>query len=126
MRDDKPLANTYVDYGFMKNKVPSGTGTHIFQTGKLNRSGRLDRTGISTKELPRNKTDHVSYEPPTSNRPNQRAYDIDMTKPRYSANVQDSDPWNLEPGCPTRFGFFEVGKLFYEEKIRLNQQQENI
>ena len=107
VRDDKPLANTYVDYGFMKNKVPSGTGTHIFQTGKLNRSGRLDRTGISTKELPRNKTDHVSYEPPTSNRPNQRAYDIDMTKPRYSANVQDSDPW-----------------MPYEEKIRLNQQQE--
>ena len=109
VRDDKPLADTYVDYGFMKNKVPSGTGTHIFKTNKLDREGKLDRAGIKTKELPRNKTDHVSYEPPTSNRfyKEQRAYDIEMTKPRYSANVECTDPW-----------------MPYEEKIRLNKQLE--
>ena len=53
----------------MKNRVPTGTTTHIFKTGKLGADGKLDRSKIETKELPRNKTDHVSYEPPTSTRP---------------------------------------------------------
>lgn len=68
-RDDKAPVNIEKDYSFMKNRVPTGTTTHIFKTGKLGSDGRLDRTKIETKELPRNKTDHVSYEPPTSTRP---------------------------------------------------------
>ena len=85
-RDDGPLKELGADYAFMKDKVPSGTTTHIFKTGKLNAEGRLDRTCIETKEAPRNKTDHVSYDPPQSNRPQQRVYDLMMTKPRYSKN----------------------------------------
>lgn len=52
----------------MKNKVPSGTTTHIFATGKI-ADGKLDRTNIEVKENPRNKTDHVSYNPPMSSNP---------------------------------------------------------
>ena len=53
----------------MKNRVPYGTTTHIYKTGKLDTHGKLDRANIETKELPRNKTDHVSYDPPTATRP---------------------------------------------------------
>lgn len=48
----------------MKNRVPIGTQTYIFKTGKLDVNGKLDRANIVTKELPRNITDHVSYDPP--------------------------------------------------------------
>ena len=68
-RDDKPAVDIEKDYSFMKNRVPYGTTTHIFKTGKLGSDGRLDRTNIEMKELPRNKTDHVSYDPPTATRP---------------------------------------------------------
>jgi hypothetical protein len=53
----------------MKNKIPYGTTTHTFMTGKLDKGWKLDRTNIERKELPKNKTDHVSYDPPTSTRP---------------------------------------------------------
>ena len=66
--------------------MPYGTTTHIYKTGKLNGDFQLDRTNIEVKELPRNKTDHVSYDPPTSTRPQQRVYDLMMTKPRYAKN----------------------------------------
>jgi hypothetical protein len=51
----------------MKNRVPVGTSTFIFKTGKIDKEGKLDRTNIEKKEFPRNKTDHVSYNPPHSN-----------------------------------------------------------
>jgi len=53
----------------MKNRIPYGATTYIYQTGKLDRDFKLDRKNIEQKELPRNKTDHVSYDPPGSNRP---------------------------------------------------------
>lgn len=53
----------------MKNRIPYGATTHIYKTGKLDKDFKLDRTNIETKELPRNKTDHVSYDPPGSTRP---------------------------------------------------------
>ena len=31
---------------FMKNRVPIGTSTFIFKTGKLDKDGKLDRTNI--------------------------------------------------------------------------------
>ena len=105
-RDDPPLKANDVDYSFMKNKCPAGTATFTYQTGKYGKEGNLDRTGIQAKELPRNKTDHVSYEPPQSNRPMQKVYDQMMTKPRYSAMIESSDPW-----------------MPYEEKQRLNRQE---
>lgn len=52
----------------MKNKVPSGTATHTFTTGKI-KDGKLDRSNIEIKENPRNPTDHVSYNPPEANKP---------------------------------------------------------
>jgi len=51
------------------DRMPTGTTTHTFLTYKLDKSGKLDRTNIETKDLPRNKTDSVSYEPPTNTRP---------------------------------------------------------
>jgi hypothetical protein len=73
-RDRKPKVDIPTEYAFMKDKIPSGTTTHTFTTGKM-KSGRLDRTAIEYKENPRNKTDHVSYNPPTSTKPQQRVYD---------------------------------------------------
>jgi hypothetical protein len=67
-RDKKPRPDIQKDYPHMKNKVPSGTTTHIFATGKI-ADGKLDRTNIEVKENPRNKTDHVSYNPPMSSNP---------------------------------------------------------
>jgi hypothetical protein len=43
--------------------------------------------------MPINKTDHISYDPPTATRPQQREYDIMMTKPRYAKNHQSTQPW---------------------------------
>ena len=77
----------------MENKVPTGTTTFTYLTNKLGKDGRLNRETIVTKELPRNKTDHVSYDPPTSTRPQQRVYDLMMTKPRYAKNHQNSVHW---------------------------------
>lgn len=67
-RDQRPKCNIEKEFPFMKNKVPSGATTHIFMTGKL-KDGKLDRTNIEIKENPRNKTDHVSYNPPMSSNP---------------------------------------------------------
>jgi len=67
-RDHKPKPNIEKDYSFMKDRIPYGTTTHIFQSDKV-KSGRLNRTNITVKENERNKTDHVSYNPPSSNKP---------------------------------------------------------
>ena len=69
MRDDKPKVNIETEYDFMKGKVPTGTATFTFKTGKLGRDGRLNRTNIEIREAPRNKTDIVSYDPPQVTRP---------------------------------------------------------
>ena len=66
----------------MNNKIPSGTTTHIFKTGKIS-DGRLDRANITIKENPRNITDHVSYNPPNSSNPQQKVYDKMVTAPKY-------------------------------------------
>ena len=63
-RDDGPLKDPKYDFGFMKDKVPIGTTTHIYKTAKLDKTGKLNRDCIDIKENPRNKTDHVSYDPP--------------------------------------------------------------
>ena len=77
----------------MKGRVPVGTRTFIYETGKLDKEGKLDRSNIVTKELPINKTDHISYDPPTATRPQQKVYDLMMTKPRYAKNHQSTTPW---------------------------------
>ena len=68
-RDEKPPVNVETEFAFMKNRIPYGATTYIYKTGKLDNDYKLDRTNIEQKELPRNKTDHVSYDPPGSNRP---------------------------------------------------------
>lgn len=68
-RDERPKVDIDVQYSFMKNKVPTGTKTYTFMTGKLGQNGTLDRQNIETTELLRNPTDYVSYDPPTSTRP---------------------------------------------------------
>ena len=92
-KDERPPVVIERDYPFMKNRMPYGTTTHIYKTGKLDPDYKLDRTNIEVKELPRNKTDHVSYDPPTSTRPQQRVYDLMMTKPRYAKNHQSTVHW---------------------------------
>ena len=77
----------------LSGKVPVGTATHTFMSGKLAADGKLDRTFIEYKEPPRNKTDHVSYDPPSDTRPQQRVYDLMMTRPRYSKNHCSTQPW---------------------------------
>lgn len=74
-RDDRVNTKSETEIAFMKNRVPIGTSTFIFKTGKLDKDGKLDRTNIQAKELPRNKTDHVSYDPPQSNKQDQLEYD---------------------------------------------------
>ena len=77
----------------MQDRVPAGTKTHTYLSGKMSMSGNLDRANIEIKENPRNKTDHVSYDPPQSKRPQQQVYDMMMTKPRYGKNHQTRDDW---------------------------------
>ena len=43
-RDDKVSKKSETEIAFMKNRVPIGTQTYIFKTGKLDREGKLDRT----------------------------------------------------------------------------------
>jgi hypothetical protein len=92
-RDEKPPVNIEKDFGFMKGRVPVGTKTYIYQTGKIGKDGKLNRSNIEAKELPINKTDHISYDPPTATRPQQRVYDLMMTKPRYAKNHPSTKPW---------------------------------
>ena len=92
-RDDAPVIAPNKDWRFMEGKVPAGTQTYIYKTNKVGADGKLDRTNIETKAMPRNKTDHVTFEPPQSNRPQQRVYDLMVTKPRYTQMFQSSDPW---------------------------------
>ena len=68
-RDDKPKVNLETDFPWMVGRVPTGTQTFTFKTGKLCQDGRLNRTNIETRDPPRNKTDNVSYDPPQNNRP---------------------------------------------------------
>ena len=68
-RDERPKPDIAKEYPFMKNRVPTGTQTFTFLTNKLDKDGKLDRSTIITREPPRNKTDYVSYDPPTSTRP---------------------------------------------------------
>ena len=65
-RDDRPKVDIKTEYAFMKDKVPVGTTTHIYKTGKLGEGGKLNRTNILRKDNPKSKTDHISYEPPKS------------------------------------------------------------
>lgn len=92
-RDEKPRVNVETDYGFMKNRIPYGATTFTYRSGKLDRDYKLDRTNIEQKELARNATDHVSYDPPGSTRPQQRVYDLMMTKPRYAKNHESTEHW---------------------------------
>jgi len=78
-RDHKPKVDLKTEFPYMQNKVPSGTTTHIFKTGKLGPDGKLNRDNITVKENPKNPTDHLSYEPPKATRPQQRVYDLMMT-----------------------------------------------
>jgi hypothetical protein len=91
-RDQRPKVDIEKEFGFMKNKCPSGTTTHIFATGKI-KDGKLDRTNIEVRENPRNKTDHVSYNPPMSSNPQQKVYDQMITAPRYCGNIESSVSW---------------------------------
>ena len=76
----------------MKNKVPYGTTTHQYKTGKI-LDGKLDRTNITFKEPARNVTDHISYNPPDSTKPQQRVYDLMMTAPKYAKNHCSTVSW---------------------------------
>lgn len=53
----------------MKERVPVGTTTYSFVNGKLNQDGKLNRENIKVKYMPKNRTDSISYDPPTSDRP---------------------------------------------------------
>ena len=75
-RDDKHVVNIDTEFAFMKNRMPVGTQTYIFKTNKLDEDWKLDRSNIQVKELQKNKTDHISYDPPQSNKPDQKEFDI--------------------------------------------------
>lgn len=92
-RDEKPPVDIATDYAFMKNRIPYGATTFTYKSGKLDKNYSLDRTNIEQKELPRNATDHVSYDPPGSTRPQQKVYDLMMTKPRYAKNHESTVHW---------------------------------
>ena len=69
IRDDPKMIEPNKDWSFMKGKVPAGTQTFIYKTNKLEKDGNLNRENIEIKPFVRNKTDHVTFEPPQSNRP---------------------------------------------------------
>ena len=79
----------------MKDRVPARTQTYTFKTGKLKQNGELKRENITIKENPRNKTDNISYNPPSAAHPQQKVYDMMMTAPRYAKNHQTTEPWML-------------------------------
>ena len=74
-RDEKPKVNVETEFSFMKNRIPYGATTFTYKTKKLDNDYKLNRQNIVTKDAPRNPTDHVSYDPPGSTRPQQRVYD---------------------------------------------------
>lgn len=92
-RDEAPTVDIKKEYGFMEGKVPAGTTTHTYRTGKLGKDGNLNRDKIEVKPNPKNPTDHMSYEPPKSLRPQQRVYDLMVTEPRYSKNHCSTFQW---------------------------------
>lgn len=92
-RDEKQKVNIETEFAYMKNRIPFGATTFTYKTGKLDKDYKLDRTNIITKELPRNPTDHLTYHPPGSTRPQQRVYDQMMTAPRYSKNHESTVHW---------------------------------
>jgi hypothetical protein len=92
-RDDKPAVDLKKDFPWMQGRIPIGTKTFTFETGKLGSDGNLDRTNITIKNAQRNKTDHVSYNPPSSNNPQQKVYDLMTTKPRFAKNAQSTVHW---------------------------------
>lgn len=75
--------------------MPARTQTYTFKTGKLKQNGELNRENITIKENPRNKTDNISYNPPSASHPQQKVYDMMMTAPRYAKNHQSTEPWML-------------------------------
>ena len=60
-RDAKPQPP---DISTMKNKWAIGTTKHTYP--KVDKEGKLDRTGLELKVFPRNKTDNISFDPPAS------------------------------------------------------------
>jgi hypothetical protein len=91
-RDRKPNVDIQKEFPFMKNIQPAGTQTFIYQTGKV-LDGKLNRNDLTIKENPRNKTDHVSYNPPTSGNPQQKVFEQMLVGPRYSQNHESSNDW---------------------------------
>lgn len=67
-RDEKKRPNPKEEFPYMKDRVPSGTQTFTFLTNKLGNNGKLNRDRIESREAPRSKTDHVSYDPPQANK----------------------------------------------------------
>lgn len=74
-RDETVPADIKNDFPWMKDRVPARTQTYTFKTGKLRQNGDLNRDKITIKENPRNKTDNISYNPPSAAHPQQKVYD---------------------------------------------------
>ena len=78
-----------------KGKVPFGTTKHTYKLGLTN-EGRLDRNsmGYATQNFPRSPTDHISSEPPATERPFQNLFDRMMGSAKYEKNTKSSNPWS--------------------------------
>lgn len=81
-RDRVPKVDVEKEFGWLKKTLPAGTTTHIFISNKV-KDAKLDRTNIEIKENPRNKTDHISYNPPTSTNPTQKVFDNMLNAQRF-------------------------------------------
>ena len=68
-------------------QVPYGTTTRTYALG-MTLDAKLDRQklGIEARNFPRNKTDNLSFEAPSSTRPFQKVFDQVVTKPRFDKN----------------------------------------
>ena len=51
-RDEKPPVDLKRDFPWMQNRIPVGTKTFTFETGKLARDGTLDRVNIKSYDGP--------------------------------------------------------------------------
>ena len=90
-RDARPAPP---DIDYMATKWAIGTQKYTAKTGKVTEEGRLDRTQMDPpRDLPRNPTDNLSFQPPAVERPFQKVFDEMITKQKYNINAQTKTGW---------------------------------
>ena len=78
-----------------RGKVPHGTTKCTYNIG-LDTDGKLERNNIGyrTMTFPRSPTDHISSQPPDTERPFQNLFDRMIHQSKYEKNTKTTNPWS--------------------------------